>query len=163
MKDPVLSIQALVDRELDPESAAQVETQLSKDSQALALRDRLLDLKRALRENEMTHPLPVPPEFYWRGIEQWIRPASARSVPESMEEALPSLQFLIRRALPILGTLCLVFAFSAALWFQFRGERGAILGTNHDIENSSGDVSTMSFRSESEGITVVWVAARDLE
>jgi len=135
----------------------------SLDARSRELRDQLLSLKTALRGNERVHPLPVSADFYWQGIERRILQEERQRQPAPAAETLPFPIFLIRRVLPVLGTLALVLAISMTLWLPMRGERVASLGTNHDIENTSEDISTMSFRSESEGITVVWVAARDFE
>lgn len=161
--DPI-QIQALVDGELDAAAASAYEKRIEGDPDALAMRQSLRSLRETLRHNEPCHRMPVSPDFYWSGIERRIREAAQPTVhAHELPDGSASIQFLIRRWLPIFGTLGLVLALSAILWLPYRSDRYAVLGTNHDIENTSDEVSTMSFRSESEGITVVWVAPRETE
>lgn len=156
--DP-LRIQSLVDGELSASEASAVQRELDSDPSARAVYDSLVKLRTVVRQGDIQRNVPVAGDFYWQQIARRIE-REAGSFVESAPVESPDLGLssLVRRFFPAFGTLAALLLVTGVVWFQFGGaERYARLATNHDIERTSQEVATISFRSESEGITVVWV------
>ena len=161
--DP-LRIQSLVDGELSASEASAVQRDLAQSADAREIHESLRRLRTAVRENETPRTLPVAGDFYWQKIAERIQTHSLVPGVETEVQREAVFAFLVRRWMPIFGTLAILFVISGAVWFQFGVAGGyARLSTNHDIERTSQDVGTISFRSESEGITVVWLDTHPMD
>jgi anti-sigma factor RsiW len=153
-QDRELQIQAFVDGELSARQARKVEEWLATDAEAQALLRELQTTKTALAENEPQLTLPETREFYWNKIQRQIEAA----VPER-EAAQPSIWLAWRR---YLAPVTAVAAVAMLALFSMK-EMGLDEADRHlaEIENLSEHASSLSFRSQSENMFVVWVYNKD--
>ncbi len=153
--EAALRIQAWVDGELPSPAAREVAAWVERDPDAAALATELRHARSALREGEPEYSAPVSREFYWSAIERRI---ASRQTPQPQAPAPPPFAWLVRWFVPagILAALALVLALPA-LRDQFAPP---VKWASEEVESPLDDISSVTFRSESEGITVVWVNAR---
>ena len=147
--DTALKLQAWVDGELTGAEARAVETQVERDSEAQDFVAALRGLRGSFAVGEIDRPVPASREFYWSGIQRAIqstdRPAGVRT---------PSLVWRLARVLAPAG----VFLALGLLWGLplLRGSHNAVRA---EIDSPRDDLSSLSFRSEAEGMNVVWVSS----
>lgn len=140
-----LKLQALLDGELDAREARHAEALLAQDAQSAALLQELTWTKGAIVGNEAEMKLPESREFFWGKVERAI------TVEEKQAAAAPAerawwLKFLY----PATGLAAVV-----AVMFVVSGGRTT---DGADSESVTEDVNAVSFRSESEKMSVVYVA-----
>jgi anti-sigma factor RsiW len=153
--DAALKLQAWVDGQLPEAEARRVAAWVRNHPEARDLAGQLDALRSALRSAEPEYPLPLSREFYWSRIEQAIRRAQAQPVPAPT--ALPWQTWLLRLLAP--AAILAVFAlFVAAPTLRTHGHPHRL--GSAEIESPLEDMSSFTFRSESEGMTVVWVNTR---
>lgn len=152
MKDETaIKLQAWVDGDASAPPPAEVAALLERDPEAKAVVAMLRVTRDVLREGEPPMTLPETREFYWSKIERAIVREQVR------EEQPPSIRragWLLRWLAPagILAMLALLVA-SPVL----RGRPGLGGRPMAEIDSPLDDLSSFTFRSESEGMTVVWV------
>ena len=153
-QDRELEIQAFLDGELSGRQARKVEQWLANDAGAQALLHELKATKSALAGNEPQLTVPETREFYWGKIQRQIEAA----VPER-EAAQPSFWLAWRR---YLAPITAVTAVAMLALFSMK-EVGMDEADRHlaEIENLSEHASSLSFRSQSENMFVVWVYNKD--
>ena len=142
-----LKILAYVDNELPAAERAVVSKLLASDPAARALADELTSSARWLRENEPVPPVPVTREFYWSQI--------ARRIDREEKVPRPQVAWWFR----LLAPAGVVAAVVAALFLVARQPGDPVLTAEvrDDVESSLEQSSSFTFRSEAEGMTVVWV------
>lgn len=152
--DAALRIQAWVDGELPPPAAREVADWAGRDPGAGALAAELRHARAALREGEPAYQAPVTREFYWAGIERRI--AQQQPSPSAGHAPVP-FAWLARFLIPagIFAALALLLALPV-----MRDKAGTANTWASEVESPLDDISSVTFRSESEGITVVWVNTR---
>lgn len=153
-RDWETKIQAWVDGELPATEQESVAARVAQDPEAAVLVGQLRQLKSVLVETDPVRPVPDTREFYWSGIERRIlqlsRPIRAGS------DRVP-LAMILRWFIPVGIAACIALILSGPL---LRGWNvGSPLGFT-EIESPLEDVSSVTFRSESEKMTVVWVNSR---
>ncbi|RME93481.1 MAG: hypothetical protein D6766_08120, partial [Verrucomicrobia bacterium] len=111
-------------------------------------------LKAALQDAEIERPVPMGREEYWGGIavalgpEKAVRPVSAVVRPRP-------------RWWRWLAPAGLAAALAVAWWSQFSDRAAPRAPLSYaEIESLVEDSSSITFRSESERMTVVWVDTR---
>ena len=139
-----LKLQALVDGELEARDTREVEALLASDAANAALLQELKWTKAALAGNETEVKLPESREFYWSKISRAIEGEEQRAAAPA-ERA-----WWLKLLLPATG-----FAAAVAVVIGVSGGRTSD-GAN--TESVLEDVSAVSFRSESEKMSVVYVA-----
>ncbi len=152
-----LKVQAYLDNELSPGDARKVAQMLSSDAEARELYGELKETKEILVENEPVLKLQESREFYWSKIQRGIAAA------ERSPAAAPAKPWWMRLLVPVAGTVAL-FALLLSIVDRDPGSRISVSQTlvvpaapMHEVEQSA-EVSTITFRSEAEGVTVVWVS-----
>jgi len=152
--DTSLKVQAWLDGELVPSEAAALGRVVAGDPQAQALAAELRRTKSALAVGELPRVLPESREFYWSRIERAMRETESRpeAAPESSRVA--SLFRWFAPAALAAGLAALV----ALPLLQKRGGGG--WGNGAEIESPLEDISSFTFRSEADRMTVVWINAR---
>ncbi len=157
-------LQAWVDGELDPDSAREVAAWVAQEPAARMLADNLRQFSQVLREADPILTLPESREFYWskirRGIEQAER-LEART--EVATRATPNPLRWLAWLLPA-GAAAL-----AAVFFLRPSESFPVLKasnniptlTQHEVETPSSEVTSLTFYSAQEGLTVVWLGSVD--
>jgi len=153
-------VQALVDGELSEKDRSAVESLLKSDSDLQTLHEALLSEKDWLKGNEKERCVPEPRDFYWSKIESGIERELAK------ESAIPSIQtrplgFWLRWLLPVGGVAAVLFL---AMIAQFGGPTNPAPSTQkassyHEVDSSLDSGSLITFRSESEGVTVFWISS----
>jgi len=148
-----LKVMSYLDNELSAPDARQVAALITNDPEARAVYNELKETRELVRGNELSLTLKEPKDFYWSQIQRKI---------ESAEKAAPrraSAPLWVRLLAPIAGAIAL-----AAVLLSIQGPQIQPLTTHvsamHEIENNP-EMATITFRSESEGVTVVWVSSRE--
>jgi hypothetical protein len=98
--------------------------------------------------------LPETREFYWSKIAREIGKAAPTETKTEGSVLLPWLRWLVPAT--ALGLVLLVFALSE----RFNGDPGSMARPAReiaDVETPLEESSLIAFRSEAEGISVVWV------
>jgi anti-sigma factor RsiW len=154
-RDMQLKVMAYLDNELSPADARKVGTLISTNPEARELYNELKETREVLMQNEPELKLPESREFFWSKIERGI--ASAEREPAVVERP-----WWTRFLAPAIGSIAL-FALLLAV-VDRGGSRTPIALSEaadgaplHQFEGAP-DVSTITFRSEAEGVTVVWLS-----
>ena len=148
-----LRIQTWLDGALPASETRAVERLIEQDTEARDLVAELRWTQTALRAGEVPRSLPESREFYWSKIRKAIEVAehspggSVRTgwVPPVLRWLAPA---GIAAALAVLLTLPIL---------RTRPEEPWASGT--EIESPLSDISSFSFRSEAERMTIVWINA----
>ena len=148
-----LKLQAYLDGELSSTDAKAVAELLDRDAGARALFQELSRTKSLLAGNEPNPKVPESREFYWSRIAREIqRQDAAGAVP-----AIKGATFVWLRWLAPAGALALLIL-TLTLTLRSPSQRGWVaLAEGHEIETPLEETSSFTFRSESAGMTVVWV------
>lgn len=140
-----LKLQALLDGELDAREVREVEALLAQDAQGAALMQELKWTKGALVGNEAEVALPETREFFWSKIERSIANEERQAAAAPAERA-----WWLKLLYPATALAAMV-----AVMFVVSGGRTT---DGSDSESVTEDVNAVSFRSESEKMSVVYVA-----
>jgi len=139
-----LKLQALLDGELETREVRELEALLAKDTQQAALLQELKWTKAAVAGNDVALSLPETRDFYWSKIAREIETAEKNA-------AVPAERpWWIQYFYPATGLAAMV-----ALMFVISGGRDTD-GAN--TESVPEDVNAVSFRSDAQEISVVYVA-----
>jgi hypothetical protein len=155
-----LKLQAYLDEELSEHERRAVASWLAKDPEAQALLAELQAAKITLASNEPEIQLPESREFYWSKIVREID----RLETVGDNGRLPFLVWLKRKywvpvgALAILTLLALV---SSQLidWSDLR----ASTHLAREGESPAEEIGSMTFRSEADRVTIIWLYDRTPE
>ncbi len=162
-----IKIQAYLDGELSQEDSLQLLAQLEKDSQAKELLESL-KLEQATLKNigEKDHSMPVAHSYFWKGISQAIDQESVRH--ESKDDVTSSANFpgWLSWLIPVGVAGCFaIVAFqngyleSVVESIRSTGKKAARRAPSfHEIDSRQQNAGFISFRSESEGVSVVWIS-----
>jgi len=153
--DTQLKVQAYLDNELAPAEARKVSNLISSDSEARDLFTLLKDTKELLGQNEPVLKLDDSRDFYWSKIQRGIRSA------EKFPAARPASRWWLKILAPMAGAVAL-FALLLSITNPVSQQPIAqnIISEPrplHQVEDLAPDVSTITYRSEVDGVTVVWV------
>ncbi len=147
--DKILKIQAYLDNELSSDEARQIATWLDRDPEARSLFHELRDIKSAIVGNEVSLAVPESREFYWSKIKRSIEAEPIEIVHP------PIFARWLRWATPFAAaaaTIALLVSFTA---FDLPGLRLKV--AVHEIDDSQEEDSSITFHSQAEGMTVVWI------
>ena len=148
--DAQLKLQAYLDGELPEAEAREVAKLLAQDQQAVLLLGELRNTRQALKGAEGFVQLPESREFYWSKISREIERLDR---PQQVEQKRPFIFRLQRLLVPVTGALAVAVFLGITLF----GNSGTVLG---ETELATEDMGAITFRSESEGITTVWLYNR---
>ncbi len=140
-----LKLQAFLDGELDAREAREVEALLAQDAQSAALMQELKWTKSAVAGNEAEMTLPESREFFWSKIQRGVEAEEKRQAVAPAERA-----WWLKLLYPVAGLAAMV-----AVLLVVSGGRTT---DGSDSENVTEDVNAYSFRSETEKMSVVYVA-----
>ena len=158
-EDMGIKLQAYLDGELSDGDRAAVEKLLAQDVDLRGLRQELMMVKGVLQESDPVVTVPVSREFYWSQIErrlERIEVEHGRSTVGGSSWAA----WLRRVLLPVTGTAvaCLVLLLS----LRDGSLPGVSIRSLHEeTESPLEETSAVTFRSESEKVTVVWLYDKD--
>lgn len=146
MKDDLeLKLQAYVDGELSGDDARDIEKRLAEDSESRLLVNNLQGLRGILKANQPEVPLPVAGTFFWSQIERQIAARPSHSIHHILN------RLWLRWLFPAGLTALLAIGF-----LQFSNNNAGRMMAD-EIETSLEDATFISFRSQSDGFSVVWV------
>lgn len=150
-----LKVQAYLDGELSPHAARQVESLLRHDREAKRLYASLKETRKILRKNEGPVALPVSGDYYWSRIEQRMMTLGLPSAPAHAWWP-PVWAWLARRwkwlaPAAAAGALLLLMSPAKVSWPH------PIDLTGLEVESEYADANVVTFQSEADDITVVWV------
>ncbi len=148
----LIKMQAYLDGELPERESREVKDWLSKDPEAKALYEELANTKTLLHGNEPVTPFPCAPDFYWSQIQRQIAvpPARART---------PQPWFSRWWKLLVPASAMALFALMIALQHPMTSTMVSLNGM--EIQTEIPDANVMTFRSDNEGISVVWIGTND--
>jgi anti-sigma factor RsiW len=147
-----LKLQALLDGELSPAEAASAARVLELNPEARHLYEELELTRAVVRRCEPEHVVPATREFYWSRIERGIDHAEPSSLTQRSWVWAGWLRWMIPAgAAAVMGLVLL-----QQTWMSPTPEP-VVLATDHQVETLLADTTSISFRSESAGMTVVWV------
>jgi anti-sigma factor RsiW len=148
-----LQLQAYLDGELSPREARQVEQLLATDPEARQLMAELRLAKTILVENEPELELPESREFYWNKIQRDIE-----RLDREVERTVQTAGFAWKKFLaPLAAAAMVVFGVAVAKFYAPEDETSWSFA---EVERVAEEASSVSFRSESEKVLVVWVYQR---
>jgi anti-sigma factor RsiW len=156
--DTQLKVQSYLDNELAPAEARKVSNLISSDPEARDLYTHLKTTKEILVQNEPMAKLDDSRDFYWSKIQRGIR--STERVPAAKAAS----RWWIKILAPMAGAVAL-FALLLSIANPISREPVAqnVLTEPkalHEVQDLAPDVSTITFHSEAEGVTVVWVTTQ---
>jgi hypothetical protein len=156
-----LRVQAWLDGELPEAEARRVEGLVNGDKQAQALVTELRITKTTLAGNEPEMKLPESREFFWGKIQREIE-----RLDKAAEAASSRTPWVLdwRRWMAPLSGVALIAFFSLLSISIFRQPLGDD-GMNYlvEVENLSEHVGSISYKSQSENMFVVYLYNKDQE
>ncbi|MCX8108682.1 MAG: hypothetical protein N3G20_07760 [Verrucomicrobiae bacterium] len=149
--EDILRIQAWVDGRLSASEARHVEELIRTDAEARSVATELRWIKAAFAGGEVERKVPESREFYWSKIQRAIIASGAVKESRPVRRWERMLRWLVPAGI------------AAALGFLvflplFDRNREDVWISGAEIESPLSDVSSITFRSELEGVTVVWIS-----
>ena len=148
--DDQLKLQSYLDGELEGDDREEMTALLAANAGARALLAELQNTRAALAGNEPEQKLPETREFYWSKIQRQIERESKKT--EAPPETTSWLRWL-RYATPLAGAALLI----GMLTISSRHLPGVMSGETE----TSDQMTAFTFRSQSDPMTVVWLADKD--
>ncbi|HOW64656.1 MAG TPA: hypothetical protein P5186_12010 [Candidatus Paceibacterota bacterium] len=143
-----LKWQALVDGELSPAEEASLRQRIEGDPEARQWTEELSRMRELLRAHEVERRLPVAGDFYWAQIESRLK-----SDPEgATSRATPGRTWVWWRWLAPAGAAGMLALLSL---HPFQSPQPTVVAD--EIETQLTAANFFTFRSQSDGISVVWV------
>lgn len=145
-----LKLQAYLDGELAGREARQVAAWLKEDREAQGLRDELRQTQSLLQGNEPEINVPESREFYWSRIEREI--LRTEQAAERAASAASLRPWWRRYWAPLCGASAVAALMILTVNPLMLTPPGA-----EEFDNPLEEASTVTFRSEKEKTTVVWL------
>jgi anti-sigma factor RsiW len=153
-QETALKLQAYLDGELPSNEARRVAELFAADPGTRAIFEELGATRSSLKGNEFEFRVPESREFYWSGIRRRIEQAQA-AVETPVAAPQPwGIRFFAPAG--VLAALAVLVGLTLTIVDKHPGGDTA-LAVGHQIETPLDEVSSIAFRSESAGMTVVWV------
>ena len=146
-----IKLQAYLDGELTGRDAQAVASLNESDAEARALFAELQQTRSALKGNEPEFRLPESREFFWSKIEREIEQLEAAPAGS----LTPAWVVFLRRHLAAVTGTCVAACLMLFMAFQMNWVSPDLF---EEIENPLEDAGAFSFRSESQQMTLVWIA-----
>ena len=150
-----LQLQAYLDGELSASELRNVEALLQDDQEASALLKELRFTRDAFKGNESVRILPESGDFYWSKIRREI--ASAAPAQRTTRVRTPA--FWLRLLPPVAVAMSVVLLSINTIRIDHQGG----VWDTAEVTNMDENSSSVSFRSPSEKMFVVWVSDRSDE
>ena len=153
-QNTALKLQAYLDGELPSGEARQAVDLLGKDPEAKALFEELKATKSLLAGNELAVTVPETRDFYWSKIAREI----ARQESGPARESVGARAWWLRLVAPAGAVALLALVVSIALKStSVPSGSWVALSEAHEIDTPLEETSSITFRSEAAGMTVVWM------
>ncbi|MFN7139149.1 MAG: anti-sigma factor family protein [Limisphaerales bacterium] len=154
-----LQLQAYLDGELSDREARQVTDLLASSEEARNLFSELQFTKTALVENEPEFKVPESREFYWSKIQREIRREEIAAARKP--EPISFFGWLQRIIVPTASVALVALFATVMINRSSNNEMTSPMAMQFgEVESALDDIGTMTFRSEAERMTVVWVYSR---
>jgi hypothetical protein len=158
-----MRIQAYLDGELSKKASDHLFAEIRNDSEAEVLFNELQAEHKLLSDLEEPEiSLPVAHIYFWQGIAKGIEPEIKRNIPEHKLIKLFFRPRWLSWLIPV-GAACLVVLAVQQVFFGVRlplvqnpSPRHA--PSFHEVDSRQQHAGFISFRSESEGVSVVWIS-----
>lgn len=147
--DEILRLQAWMDGQLTGREATEAEALAATEAGARALA-ALRSARDTARAAAAEWPLPESRDFFWSKVRRGIEAAERRPVPTAS-----SVPGWLRWLLPLGAAVALALLFLPRPDEEV-GADGGLAGQS--LEAPLDDMQTMVFHSQSDGVTVIWVA-----
>lgn len=152
-----MKLQASLDGELSEREARRVSGWLATDPAAQGLLAELRMAKTALAGNEPEIKVPESREFYWSKIEREIHRAAEVQARSEDTPLFAWRGFLA----PLTGVALVALLAVGTAWFYTSRTTKPEPSYLAEIENHSENTGSLSFRSQSENMLVVWVSTQN--
>jgi len=146
-----IKLQAHLDGELTGREAQEIAALLEQNAEARGFFAELQQTKLLLTENEPECRLPESREFFWSKIEREI--AQLETAPAG--PPTPAWVIFLRRHLAAVTGTCVAACLVLFMAFQMNWVSPDLF---EEIENPLDEAGAFSFRSESQQMTLVWIA-----
>ena len=147
--EQMLEIMAQIDGELDAGRQAEVQRLVASDASAAALHRELTQMRQAVRSHEPIGRVSDTREFYWSQIQRRI--ATEEKAATKATEPKPGMMTWLRWLAPAFG----VAAVAVVVTLQQASPAITDIATN--VDSSQTEASSLTFRSEADGVTVHWI------
>ena len=154
-----LTVQAHVDGELPADQAGAVGARIQQDAESRHLAEELASTRELLALGEPEHKLAESREFYWSKIQRQID-AEARAQERAARAPRSGVAWWLRFVVPA-AAVALLLALAVPITMSRLGARHAISFLGHEIDSPLDETSTISFYSQADAMTVVWVQGVD--
>ena len=155
-RESQLKLQAHLDGESAGREARQVAEWVGREAEAQSLLNELSQTRALLKGNEPETKLPESREYYWSKIEREILRAE-QAAARASAEASPA-PWWRRYWAPLCGASALT-----ALMLLTLNPRMLTWSGVEEFDNPLEEASTVTFRSEKEKTTVVWLVSQNEE
>lgn len=165
MNEPLaIKIQAYLDGELSQEDTNQLLTELESSSDGKELLEALQSERSLLgAAMEKDHSLPVAHSYFWKGIAKGMGEELEPSTGVQSRSEIEPWKRWLSWLLPAVGAACVALvALQQGLIAppQTEGEHSTLhhAPSFHEIDSGQQNAGFISFRSETEGVSVVWIS-----
>lgn len=156
-------IQAWVDGELSGPESHQIAALTRSNAEAHALAENLRGFRQLLQGHEPSRKLDASRDFYWSGIRRGIEAAERAQAPATAPRNPPRwLTWLIPGTLVATAALFALRPGSIPNPDPASDTSRPPMIVDHEVESSLPDVSTLTFYSSNDAMTVVWVGTADI-
>ncbi len=145
-----LKLQAFLDGELSEAEASEVARRLARDQEAVALLAELRNTRQAFVGVEIGVKLPESREFFWSKIRREIE--REQKLPPTPAQ-VPIFGLLRRLLVPASAVALLGIVLAVVVGRNASAQVG-------EMEMLSDDMGALTYRSQSDGITMVWLYNR---
>lgn len=152
-----LKLQSYLDNELSASDRREVDGWLAKDREWKSLFAELQNTRQALHGNEPEVRLPETREFFWSKIQREIARLENTAVRPA-EQKLPWWRLVSAGRLARVAALAAVALLGV---FLFRHEEVETFSQVHEVDTPSAEMGSITFRSEAEKMTVVYLYDRE--
>ena len=149
-----IKLQAYLDGELSGRDEREISELLTTDNEAQSLLAELQMVKSALHGNELELKLPETREFYWSKIQREIERTEQQPASKSNSWWKP----VYARFAGGLAAACGVLAISFIAF-----NTGPTNYATGEVEGSGDEMGVITFRSDAERMTVVYLFDRDAD
>lgn len=165
-QDMGIRLQAYLDGELKGAEREGMERQLASDAELRALAQEIRAVTAALKDSDPIVTVPASREFYFSQIERRI---AAAEVQESRTagSGVPVMVWVRRALLPLTGVALATFMLMSSVntgVLPIQSPLDESLQATQRVEETGAmleETGAMTFRSESEGVTLVWLYDKD--
>jgi len=149
-----LKVQALVDGELTGREAKEWHSRLETDPGLKELHTRLTAVRALMTDAELPRTLPESGDFHWNQISEAIRHEERQT--KRLARPASGAKWLLRWLVPLAGVACLMLLL-LNLQQITNPDLGISLGSDHELELSIDDLNVMTFNTQDDAMSVVWL------